>query len=57
MTLKAYKEVMDLINDIDRLSFNSALDEITKLKSYLDMIQSKKNQIKEILGDEVRETN
>lgn len=57
MTLKAYKEVMDLINDIDRLSFNSALDEITKLKSYLDMIQSKKNQIKEILSNEVREIN
>lgn len=57
MTLKDYREVMDLIGEIDRLSFKSALDEVDKLNDYLKQIQEIKNQIREIIGNEVRETN
>lgn len=57
MTLKNYREVMILINDIDRMSFNSALDEMDKLKDYLNQIEEKKRKIREILENEIRETN
>ena len=57
MTLKTYKEVMDLITEIDVLSFNSGIDDISKLKDYLNQIQEKKNRIKELLSDEVSKTN
>lgn len=57
MTLKDYRKVMDLIGEIDRLSFKSALDEVDKLNDYSKQIQEIKNQIREIIGNEVRETN
>ena len=57
MTQKNYKEVIQLIEDIDMLSFTSALDMGSKFKDYLNQIEEKKKQIRRILKNESRETN
>ena len=57
MTQKTYKEVIQLIEDVDMLSFTSALDMGNKFKDYLNQIEEKKKQIRRILKNEIRETN
>ena len=57
MTRKTYNEVMDLINNIDVLSFESALGEPNELTNSFNKIGDMKKQIREILKNEIREIN
>ena len=57
MTQKTYKEVMQLIENIDLLSFESALGKANELNDSFNKIGNMKKQIREILKNEIRETN